>query len=109
MASVGGRIDWAPGQQCRWEQTGCHEIGDAAGGAALATGRGSAEENVRIPEVRAGGRGGARSDRGTPSFIFCNAVAAGMVPLRYASIVIFESLNRRHVGWCVRDWTSSGG
>jgi len=69
MASVGGPtgllVNGVDGKQ-----TSCHAIEDAAGGAALATGRGSAEENVRIPEVQAGGRGGARSDRGTPSFIF---------------------------------------
>jgi hypothetical protein len=59
---------------------GVRSAGDAAGGAALATGRGSAEENARIPEVQAGGRGGARSGRGTPSFIFCNAAMTEIVP-----------------------------
>jgi hypothetical protein len=53
---------------------------DAAGGAALATGRGSAGGIVRTPEVQASGRGGARSDRGTPSFIFWNAGAVEIVP-----------------------------
>jgi hypothetical protein len=35
---------------------------------------------VRIPEVQVDGRGGARSDRGTPLFNFCNAATVGIVP-----------------------------
>ena len=76
-----GRTDRAPGPAGSMvTDRSAARSGDAAGGAALATGRGSAEENVRIPEVQAGGRGGARSDRGTPSFIFCNAAAVETVP-----------------------------
>ncbi len=55
-------------------------LDEAAGGAALATGRGSAEDCTRISEVQTGGRGGARSGRGNSVVHPCNASAGWAVP-----------------------------